>query len=118
MEPELPSADHQFAPQFSDQNFWDKVLKYGKVAGAEVVQKALELYYAAQDPRTPTWAKTVIIGALGYFITPLDALPDVAPLVGFTDDLGVLAMAMATVATYITPEIRERARAKLKEWFG
>ena len=45
-------------------------------------------------------------------------LPDVAPLVGFTDDLGVLAMALATVATYITPEIRERARTKLKEWFG
>jgi uncharacterized membrane protein YkvA (DUF1232 family) len=55
---------------------------------------------------------------LGYFICPLDAIPDAAPFVGYSDDLGVLALALATVATYTTVDVKEKARAKMKDWFG
>lgn len=103
---------------YSEEGFWDKLAKFAKAAGREVVEKALQLYYAAQAPETPQWAKTVIYAALAYFILPLDAVPDYIPAAGYTDDLGALAAAFATVAAYITPEIVEQAKEKADEWFG
>jgi uncharacterized membrane protein YkvA (DUF1232 family) len=85
--------------------------------GRETLEKALYLYYAVQSPHTPKWAKRVIYGALGYFILPLDAIPDLAPLIGYTDDLSVMAAALATVAFYITPDVKTQAQQKLDHWF-
>jgi uncharacterized membrane protein YkvA (DUF1232 family) len=108
----------EYSQQYSEGKFFDKLLTYAKVAGTEVVERALHLYFALQDPNTPKWAKITIIGALGYFITPLDAIPDFIPVVGYSDDLGVLALALARVAMCITPEIKAKARAKMTDWFG
>ena len=107
-----------YAATYSDAGFWRKLLDFAKAAGREVVELALELYYALQSPATPAWAKAVILGALGYFISPVDLIPDFIPVVGYTDDLGVLAAAVGTVATYITPEHKAAAAAKVQEWFG
>lgn len=104
--------------EFSDDGFWNKVIKYAKTAGQEVIEKALWLYYAAQNPQTPTWAKTTIYGALGYFILPIDAIPDMLPGVGYTDDLGVIAAAITAVSMYITDEVKQQAAQKLRDWFG
>ena len=60
----------------------------------------------------------MIYGALAYLVLPTDAIPDVLPAVGFTDDFTVIAAALATVSYYITPEIKEQARVKLVKWFG
>lgn len=114
----MSSKRRGYESDYSEPAFWDKVLGYGKSAGTEVVEKALWLFYASLAPRTPAWAKRVIYGALGYFIFPLDAIPDLAPLVGFADDLGVLAAAVATVALYIDDEVKAQAALKLREWFG
>jgi uncharacterized membrane protein YkvA (DUF1232 family) len=111
-------TDSEFSRQYSETKFWEKLVMYAKNAGTEVVERALQLYYAAQEPDTPAWAKGVIIASLGYFISPLDAILDAAPVVGFSDDLGVLALAIATVAVYITPAVKQQARAKMKDWFG
>ena len=113
----------KFRPQgyttaYSETRFWQKLTRYARDAGKEVVEKALWLFYAAQSPATPRWAKTAIYGALGYFIFPLDAIPDFAPLVGYTDDLGVLAAALATVSMYVTEDIKERSRQTVEKWFG
>ena len=107
-----------FGREYSDSSFREKLLKYALIAGREVVERALQLYYAAQDPKTPAWAKTAIYGALGYFIFPLDAIPDVVPAVGYADDLGVLAAAVATVVMYITEDVKLKAGQKLRDWFG
>ena len=69
------------------------------------------------NPKTPVWAKTAIIGALGYFISPIDAIPDIMPVVGYTD-VGVLAAATAAVATYIDEDVKKKAKDKMKYWFG
>ena len=58
------------------------------------------------------------MGALGYFISPFDAIPDMTPVIGYVDDLGVLTMALATVAAYISDDIKSKAKAKLAEWFS
>lgn len=107
-----------YIKEYSDQGFWDKLLSYAKAAGKEVIEKALWLYYAAENPKTPSWAKTIIYGALGYFIFPIDAIPDITPAVGYADDLGVLASAIATVSFYINDDVKIQATQKLKEWFG
>ena len=62
--------------------------------------------------------KTTIIGALGYFILPLDILPDFIPMVGFTDDLSAILLALHAVWKNITPEIKAMAAAKASELFG
>lgn len=107
-----------FAKDYSDNNFWDKVKNFAVIAGKEVIDKALQLYYAQQSTTTPVWAKSVIIGALGYLISPVDAIPDIIPVVGYADDLGVLVAAIATVGTYITDDIKAKAEEKSREWFG
>jgi uncharacterized membrane protein YkvA (DUF1232 family) len=107
-------ADH--SERYSESSFWRKTARVGRRAGREVLEKSLWLYFAMQKQDCPAWAKTAIVGALGYFILPIDAIPDFIPLLGFTDDLGVLAGAVATVAKQIDGEVKEKAEAKLKAW--
>jgi uncharacterized membrane protein YkvA (DUF1232 family) len=113
----MSEPETDVANDYSEENFWQKLSRYAKVAGYEVVERALWLYYAAQSEHTPAWARAIIFGALAYFINPVDAIPDLVPVIGFSDDLGALALAVATVALNITPEVREKARSRMKEWF-
>ncbi|WP_066050924.1 YkvA family protein [Robertmurraya korlensis] len=103
---------------FSDENLWDKLKNFAKKAGSSVVYAVLLLYFTLQKPEVPVKAKTIIIGALGYFILPLDLIPDITPGVGFTDDLGALGVALFQVAIYIDEDIKNKAKEKLREWFG
>src|SRR6185436_16978751 len=70
--------------------FWDKIARFGKRDGRVVVERALRIYYAAQDPTTPPWAKRAIYSGLAYFVLPFDLVPDFIPGVGFTDDAATL----------------------------
>lgn len=115
MSDQLPD---KFTAQYSDDGFWKKVKRYARSAGEEVLETALKLYFSALDEDTPKWAKTAIFGALGYFITPLDAIPDAIPAAGFSDDLGVLVAAAATVAIYIKEEHAAKARTLIEQWLG
>lgn len=89
-----------------------------KRAGVEVVRKALQLFYVLRRPDTPAWAKRTVIGALAYLVLPLDAVPDLLPLVGFTDDLSIITAALGTVAFYVNDDVRAAADAKVAGWFG
>lgn len=109
---------NKYEEAFSESGFWNKLKKYAKTAGREVVEKALLLYYAAQEEKAPRWAKATIAGALGYFIVPLDAIADITPAVGYADDLGVLALAIAAVATYINDDVRNKTAGRMASWFG
>ena len=108
----------RYAKHYSDDEFWNKLRRVVRVAGRELVERALMLFFVLRDPRTPVWAKTTVVAALGYFIAPIDAIPDLIPGAGFTDDLGVLALALGAVATSITPQMRVRARQLVGRWFG
>lgn len=110
--------DDDFSGHYSESSFWDKLLHFAKQAGREVVHKALILYYVGNDPVTPMWAKGVITAALGYFIFPIDVIPDLTPFVGYADDLGAMAAAMAAIASCITKDHIDKATAKTEEWFG
>ncbi|MBO0961724.1 DUF1232 domain-containing protein [Neobacillus sp. MM2021_6] len=103
---------------YSDEKFWDKLKKFGKKAGSSVVYAVLLLYFTLQKPEIPVRAKAIIMGALGYFILPFDLIPDFAVGVGYTDDLGALGVALFQVAMYIDDDIKNKAKEKLKDWFG
>lgn len=70
-------------------------------------------YYCALDPRTPAKAKVVLFGALAYFIMPIDAIPDILAFVGFSDDIAVLTLAIATIRSNLTEAHRIAARHSL-----
>lgn len=103
---------------YSESDFWKKINKFALKAGKKVAKKALILFYTHQQTETPLWAKTVIVGALAYFILPTDAIPDVVPVAEYTDDLGALIAALSSVEKYITPEVEQLAKKKLQNWFS
>jgi uncharacterized membrane protein YkvA (DUF1232 family) len=103
--------------QFSVRGFWQKLRGQAGRAGHSVVRHALQLYYAAQRPDTPAWARRTAYGALAYFILPTDLVPDFIVAAGYTDDLGALALAVSTLATYIDDDVRQQADERLGDWF-
>jgi uncharacterized membrane protein YkvA (DUF1232 family) len=112
-----PSAQaDSYASDYTDDGFWAKIKGHAKEAGLAVVGKALELFYTMIEAETPVWAKATIAAALGYFISPIDVIPDILPG-GYLDDLGVLAATLTAVASYVTEQVKTVAGDKLAEWF-
>ncbi len=107
-----------YSEHFSEDSFWTKLKQYAAKAGRRVIERALILYFCFRDGDTPAWAKSIILGALGYFVLPLDAITDMTPGVGYGDDYGALLMAMSIVALHIKPEHEHQAGEKLRNWFG
>ncbi|MHA6261520.1 YkvA family protein [Sporosarcina sp. CAU 1771] len=114
----ITNIDEDYSEQYTEDSFWRKVLKYGKKAGVKVTYAALLLFYTAQKPTIPLKAKGTIFGALGYFISPIDFIPDITPGVGYADDLIVLITALLIVAAYIDTETKQLAKNKIVDWFG
>ncbi|VAW15936.1 hypothetical protein MNBD_BACTEROID01-986 [hydrothermal vent metagenome] len=109
---------YNYSKYYSEESLWEKIRRYSKKAGAKVVYVVLLLYYIMVSKDVSLKTKALIAAALGYFIFPMDAIPDLSPLIGFSDDLGVLLFALSQVSGNITPEIKSQARKKMNEWFG
>ena len=109
---------NQYSQHYSDSALMDKVVRFGKKAGLKVVYGALLLYYVLKSPSTKNSDRWKILGSLGYFILPIDLIPDAIPIAGYTDDLAAIVWGVYCVAKSITPEIKSQAAAKLHEWFG
>lgn len=113
---ELPDF-MSYANRFSANDFVEKISSIAKRAGAKLVYAALVLYYTLQSDKVSKTDKAIIIGALGYMISPLDVIPDAIPIVGLTDDLGVLIYVLKKIWNNVDNEIKLKARAKLSKWF-
>ena len=113
---ELPDF-MSYANKFSQSEFAEKIARIAKRAGAKLVYAALILYYTLHSDKVSKADKAIIIGALGYMISPLDVIPDAIPIAGLTDDLAVLLYVLKKVWTGIDPEIVEQAKSKLSRWF-
>jgi len=113
---ELPDF-MSYANKFSQSEFVEKISRIAKRAGAKLVYAALILYYTLQSDRISKTDKAIIIGALGYMISPLDVIPDAIPIAGLTDDFAVLIYVLKKVWTDIDPAIIEQAKEKLSKWF-
>ena len=107
----------KFRKFFTESDFWEKILKVARKAGIKISYAALLLYYVLRSPATPSSDRMKIIGALGYFILPVDLIPDYLPVIGFSDDLAALTWALYSVAKNITPEVKVQAQEQLGKWF-
>lgn len=99
-------------PESLRRRFWIKLKKV--VGKLPFTEDLLAAYYCAFDRQTPRHVQAALLGAIAYFILPFDFIPDMLPVLGFTDDAAVLATAIRLVAAHILPEHREAARAALK----
>ena len=101
-----PKDIEKYQNRYNEQDFLKKVTRAARKAGIKVVYLALILYYVLKSPKVKTADKGKIWGALGYFILPIDIIPDFIPVAGYTDDLAALLWAFY------------QAKQKLHDWFG
>ena len=113
---ELPDFMN-YGSKFSQTEFVEKIARIAKRAGAKLVYAALILYYTLQSDKISAANKAMIIGALGYMISPLAVIPDAIPIAGLTDDLAVLLFVLKKVWTDIDPDIQQKAKNRLSKWF-
>jgi uncharacterized membrane protein YkvA (DUF1232 family) len=113
---ELPDF-MQYSNRFSKTAFVEKISRIAKRAGAKLVYAALILYYTLQSNSVSVKDKAIIIGALGYLISPLDVVPDAIPIVGLGDDLGVLVYVLQKVWGNVSDDVKMKARERLSKWF-
>jgi uncharacterized membrane protein YkvA (DUF1232 family) len=113
---ELPDF-MKYSNKFTQKDFVEKISRIAKRAGSKLVYAALILYYTLQSDKVSKADKAIIIGALGYMISPLDVIPDAIPIAGLTDDLAVLLYVLKKVWSGIDPEIIAKARERLSKWF-
>ena len=107
----------QYANKFSKTGFVEKISRIAKRAGAKMVYAALVLYYTLQSDKVSVKEKAIIIGALGYLISPFDVVPDAIPIVGLGDDLAVLVYVLQKVWGDVNEDIKVKARERLSKWF-
>lgn len=98
------------------KDFWQKLRRVAP--HVPFAEDALTAYYCALDRTTPTRVRAAIFGALAYFVVPADAMPDILPVLGFTDDAAVIAATIQLIAAYVLPEHREAARRALEKIAG
>lgn len=110
--------ENEYSKYYSEESLWKKIKQFSKTAGAKVVYAVLLLFFVMKDKSVGVKTKLSIAAALGYFIFPADAIFDLTPLIGYSDDLGVLLFALSQISSNITPEVKQKARKKLNDWFG
>ena len=94
------------------RRFWIKLKRVA--AKLPFAEELLAAYYCAFDRQTPRHVQATLLGALAYFILPFDFIPDMLPILGFTDDAAILATALRIVSSHITREHRDAAKAALE----
>ena len=114
----VPQNIESYQSNYTESGLWKKVKSVAKKAGIKTIYMVLLLHYVLKSPDVPLEDKAKIYGALGYFILPIDLIPDFIPAVGYSDDVAALAFALHAVWKNVTPEIKEQAQRKLREWFG
>ena len=113
---ELPDF-MKYKDKFTASEFVEKISRVAKRAGSKFVYAALILYYTLESDKVSIKDKAIIIGALGYLISPLDVMPDAIPIVGLSDDLAVLIYVLRKVWGEVSEDVKTKAHAKLSKWF-
>lgn len=106
-----------YKDKFSTSGFIEKISRIAKRAGVKLVYSALILYYTLESDKVSTKEKAIILGALGYLISPLDLVPDAIPIAGLSDDLAVLLYVIHKIWGNVSDDIKLKAKNKLSKWF-
>ncbi len=103
------------ARHYTEGRLLDKVQRVPKSAGRAIVEKALLLRQLMASPEVPAWAKALVVGVLGYFILPLDVVPDILGAAGYVDDFAAMLIVLAELDRYVTPSLEREAKAALPD---
>ena len=106
-----------YKDKITQSAFVEKISHVAKRAGAKMVYAALILYYTLESDKVALRDKAMIIGALGYLISPLDVIPDAIPIAGLGDDLAVLLFVLKKVWGDVSEDAKQKAYSKLSQWF-
>ena len=106
-----------YSDKFSSKGFVEKISRVAKRAGSKLVYVALVLFYTLQSKEVSVKDKAIIVGALGYLISPLDVIPDAIPIVGLSEDLTVLVYVISKVWGDVPEDVKANAKEKLSDWF-
>ncbi len=107
----------QYKDRFTKNGFVEKISRIARRAGSKLVYAALLLYYTLESDKISLKDKAIIIGALGYLISPLDVIPDAIPIAGLGDDLAVLIYVLNKVWGNVNEDVKAKSREKLLQWF-
>lgn len=113
----IPMKIEDFGSEYSELGLKEKLTRIARKAGIKVVYAVLVAFYAVQSDALSFSDKAKLYGALGYFILPIDLIPDAIIGMGYTDDLAALTYVFHTISANITPEVKMKAEDKLREWF-
>ena len=113
----VPKKIEQYGRHYDDHSLFSKIKAVALKAGRKVIYNVLLLYYILTDAHIPLKHKRLIVGVLGYFILPIDLIPDFLPGTGFADDLLALLYVIKVLHDCITPEIKAKAESKLSQYF-
>ena len=102
---------------YNQDSLFEKIKNVARKAGVKLVYIVLLLYYSTLDEELPMKDRLMVIAALGYFILPIDLIPDALPG-GFADDMAALVYVLKQVWNNLTPAIKQKAQNRLREWFG
>ena len=75
------------------------------------------LYLAAKDPRTPWYAKALILFVVAHTLSPIDLIPDFIPVLGYLDDLIIAPLGIAIAIKLIPPDVLSECRERAQELF-
>ncbi len=106
-----------YKDKFSKKGFVEKISRIAKRAGVKLVYASLVLYYTLESDKVSIKDKAIIIGALGYLISPIDAVPDAIPIAGLGDDLAVLIYVLHKIWGEVSEDVMLKAKRKLSKWF-
>ncbi len=116
-EQEVLENSEKFKGDFDEDRLFKKIAKFAKEAGVKLVFIALLLFYALKSKNMPITAKATVMGALGYFILPMDIIPDFIPVAGYSDDLAALLAVLKTVSMYVDEPVKIEAKSVITRWF-
>lgn len=106
----------EYENNYSESGLWKKLAEYAKKAGKHLVENVLRLYYAMKLGKVNAAQITMIVGALGYFISPIDAIPDFLPG-GLLDDAGILTTTINAISACSDKEVIAATKKQIAKWF-
>lgn len=117
------SSPEDYIPKFrrrklDEPGFLRKLARFAGRLGVPVVRQLYALYYLWKSPHTPKRTKMIILGALVYFFSPIDSIPDLLGPLGFSDDIAVITLVYSQMKIFMTEDIREQARAAADKLLG
>lgn len=108
----------RYERHYDEDKFWLKLQKFSYKWGERLLMPAMTLYCMMKSGKVALRDKAIIVGALGYLILPLDAVPDFIPMLGIVDDISAIMLVIKTYSKLNTPELRSEAKRQAAKLLG